>query len=243
MIVLAIESATDAAGAALADDDGVLATATVESGRRHTETIAPAVSWVCRHAGVGLGEVGAIALDAGPGLFTGLRVGAATAQGLALGLGIKVAMVSSTEVLAAGLAMAGGGGGARVVAVVDARRGEVFWGTFGQSGREGDDRVGPPEVLAGEIATSDEPLVLVGGGANRYAHLFGGLPGVNFAPAVLARPHPGVLALLGVRAAGAGRTVDPREVVPTYLREADTRVNWESRLAPLGAHRTGSPGQ
>jgi tRNA threonylcarbamoyladenosine biosynthesis protein TsaB len=126
-LILAIESATDAAGVALADDDGLLASSTVGRGRRHAETIAPAITAVCATAGVGLGEVDAVAVDVGPGLFTGLRVGIATAKALATGRSLPVVAVSSLDVLAAAAAAAGV---TSVLSVVDARRGEVFWARY-----------------------------------------------------------------------------------------------------------------
>jgi len=134
-LVLAVESATDAAGVALADEDGLLASVRVGRGRRHTESIAPAVQAVCRSGGVGLDRVDAVAVDIGPGLFTGLRVGIATAKGLATGLGVPMMAVGSLELLAAGVTGAGllaprSGGPDVVVACVDARRHEVFWACF-----------------------------------------------------------------------------------------------------------------
>ncbi len=131
-VVLAIESATDAAGVALADGSGVLAEIRVGRGRRHAETIAPGVETVCRLAGIALRDVDAVVVDVGPGLFTGLRVGIATAKGIAFGLGLPMVPVTSLDVLAAAVAAGrpATGSGRTVVAVVDARRGEVFWARY-----------------------------------------------------------------------------------------------------------------
>lgn len=157
-LVLAVESATDAAGVALADQDGLLAAVQVGRGRRHTESIAPAIQAVCRSGGVAVGDIDAVAVDVGPGLFTGLRVGIATAKGLATGLGVPMVAVGSLELLAAGVARAGVldrrfGGPSSVVAVVDARRHEVFWARF--------DTADPwwpvPEVAPGPPAAGAHP--------------------------------------------------------------------------------------
>ncbi len=131
-VVLAVESATDAAGVALADEGGLLAELRVGRGRRHAETIAPGIDTVCRLAGVTLRDVDAVAVDVGPGLFTGLRVGIATVKGIASALALPVVPVTSLDVLAAAVAAACPGTGAprSVVAVVDARRGEVFWSRY-----------------------------------------------------------------------------------------------------------------
>jgi tRNA threonylcarbamoyladenosine biosynthesis protein TsaB len=149
--LLAIETATDMVGAALLRDDGGGAERMHFGGRAHAELLAPAIEEVCAVSGCSVADVDVVAVDVGPGLFTGLRVGVATAKALAQALGIGVLGVGSLDVLAA--AAAGGAGGAEgslavapvgagalsgavgpveaapvgvVAALVDARRGEVF---------------------------------------------------------------------------------------------------------------------
>ncbi|MDA8070801.1 MAG: tRNA (adenosine(37)-N6)-threonylcarbamoyltransferase complex dimerization subunit type 1 TsaB [Actinomycetota bacterium] len=169
-IVLAVESATDAAGVALVDERGVLAAVRVGRGRRHAETVAPGVQAVCRYADVPLARVAGVAVDVGPGLFTGLRVGIATAKGLAYGLGVPMVPVSSLRLLADGAArFMVPGSLCTVLAVVDARRQEVFWASYPLTGPAVDDagleasagsplRVGRPEELdAGLEASAGSP--------------------------------------------------------------------------------------
>ena len=124
MIVLGVETATELVGVSVADDSGPVAAAWATGRRRHAESLAPAITHVLDQAGMTVGDVEAIAVDVGPGLFTGLRVGVATAKGLAQGLGIGVVACTSVQVLAA--AAAGAGWSGPVLAVVDARRKEVF---------------------------------------------------------------------------------------------------------------------
>ncbi|HVC25983.1 MAG TPA: tRNA (adenosine(37)-N6)-threonylcarbamoyltransferase complex dimerization subunit type 1 TsaB, partial [Acidimicrobiales bacterium] len=90
MIVLAIESATIEVGVALAGPQGLLATATARPGRRHVETLHPEMAAVCAASGMSLADVGAIVVDVGPGLFTGIRVGVAAAKALAFALSVPV---------------------------------------------------------------------------------------------------------------------------------------------------------
>ena len=118
MIVLGIESATDSVGAAVGDGEVLGAAFAVTGRRRHAENLAPAISEVLARSGIGLERVEAIAVDVGPGLFTGLRVGVATAKGLAQGLGIGVLPLTSLEILAAAAFESGWQG--TVVPVVDA---------------------------------------------------------------------------------------------------------------------------
>jgi tRNA threonylcarbamoyladenosine biosynthesis protein TsaB len=137
MTLLAIESATDTVGVALFRDDGGSAERVHEGGRTHAELLAPAIEEVCAVSGCTVGDIDAIAVDVGPGLFTGLRVGVATAKALGQSLGIGVLGVSSLDILAAAVvdrvaaSLSGADRGSTprvgtVASVIDARRGEVF---------------------------------------------------------------------------------------------------------------------
>ncbi len=259
MVVLGIETATATAAVALADEDGVLVAFSVERGRRHVETLAPAIAMACQSAGVALRDLAAVAVDIGPGLFTGLRVGLGTAQGLALALGVPLCGASSLEILARAMATSGAQPGSVVVPVVDARRGEVFSARYrvttspaGPSWPEvascveqiGDDTVLSPEDLRHALGRGptavDEPFVLVGDGARRYAAILGDVPVAVVAGASWSAPPVAVLALLGVARAAAGAGVEPGALAPRYLRAADTRINWQTRAgarpAGVGGH-------
>jgi tRNA threonylcarbamoyladenosine biosynthesis protein TsaB len=113
MLILAFDTATDVATSALVDDGEVL-------GERASRaaTLLEDVDALLRQAGAHTRELGALAVGTGPGSFTGVRVGLATARGLALALGVPVAGVSTLDALAAGAPGA--------LPVIDARRGEVF---------------------------------------------------------------------------------------------------------------------
>ena len=240
MLVLAIESATDVSGVALADDEGLLASAVSGRGRRHGEHLGSAVEFVCARAGRRLEDVGALAVDVGPGLFTGVRVGVATAKALAFALGIPAVPVRSLELLALSAAA---WTGAEVperllVPVVDARRGLVFAGRYrcGPGGVEqvGDDRLLEPGALAEEIGAlvaGGGRCLCVGDGARRYAAELGAA-GAELRSGVPPSPDVSVLAAVGVRRAGEGGGVAAAALEARYLREADVRIHWEQRLAP-----------
>jgi tRNA threonylcarbamoyladenosine biosynthesis protein TsaB len=238
VIVLGIESATDAVGAAVADGRGSAAAVTVTGRRRHAETLAPAVSEVLESAGIALGEVEVIAVDLGPGLFTGLRVGVATAKGLAQGLGIGVLGVISLEILAWAAFEAGWPG--TVVPVVDGRRSEVFAAHYGRGAGPGElvELTAPsrrlPERIVPDVAVGgDGPVLACGDGALRHLDLLEvGRVSVARAPA---SPDPAALVSLAVARLSAGATCSrATDVVPVYLREADARINWVQR-APASA--------
>jgi tRNA threonylcarbamoyladenosine biosynthesis protein TsaB len=256
VLVLVVESATDTAAVSLADESGALGSLVVARGRRHTETIAPAIEALCHRTGVALSDLDLLGVDVGPGLFTGLRVGVGTVKALAFALDIPVVTATSLEVLAHALAGSGAVDGRLLVPVVDARRGEVFWARF-RSGPDGataadiptdvptggvpsdvptgvhdPEAISAPEVLADVLGAAGEPLLLAGDGALRYRSLFGAVPGVTLAGAAFASPPVGALAELCLSRGVAGPVHDGAEVMPRYLREADARINWRQRTAP-----------
>jgi tRNA threonylcarbamoyladenosine biosynthesis protein TsaB len=235
VILLGIESATEVVGAAVSDGERV-ASLRVSGRRRHAEILAPAVSAVLERVGLQPADLDVLAVDVGPGLFTGLRVGVAMAKGLAQGLGVGVLEVGSLEVLAAGALDAGWPGS--VLAVVDARRGEVFAARY-RRGPDGDplECRAParhrPEELA-TLAAEESDTLAVGDGARRYADELARVPGVAVAGPRTAAPDPEVLVSLARSRLAAGSTpVGAEAVLPRYLREADVRINWASR-SPLG---------
>jgi len=143
MLILAFDTATDVATSALVDGDEVLGERTSRA-----VTVLEDVDALLRQAGARTGELEGVAVGTGPGSFTGVRIGLATARGLALGLGVKVAGVSTLDALAAGAPGA--------LPVIDARRGEVF---VLQS---------EPRVLAPAEVELPQGTVCVGSGAVRY---------------------------------------------------------------------------
>ena len=247
MRLLAVETATALVGAAVRGDDGAVAERSHLGGRAHAELLAPAIEEACASAGCALGDLDALAVDVGPGLFTGLRVGVATAKALGQALGLDVLGVSSLDVLAAGAREeAGAARSARVLAVVDARRGEVFAAAYDFSAPGSGDDPDPADVcddraeaLTPEelVAWSDDlaaagPVLVVGDGAVRYRELLAPRPGLDLGLADrVAAPSPAVLARLAARRLAAGvAPAAPADVVPDYRRHADAAINWEERV-------------
>ncbi len=241
--VLAISTSSPAAATALADESGLLGSVELRAGRRHAELLHVAVDQLAAAAGVGLHELTGVAVDVGPGLFTGIRVGVAAAKGYAMALGLPVVAMTSLDVLRRACESAGQPAW-RVVPVVDLRRSEVAWSlpSTWAGGDPSPPRHGPPGALVAELvarptthATGEPPLLLAGDGALRYDDLLtealtSALPGgVAIAGGELAVPPVASLALEGVRRLAAGEGLDPLEVRPLYLREADVRINWTTR--------------
>lgn len=123
MLILAITSSTKRVGCAIGDSDGVRSVVQATRDRSHAELLAGQISTACDQAGVDLRDVGAVAVDVGPGLYTGLRVGVTTANALAYALRVPTITADSVEIVAFGVRHT-----RRLIAtVIDAKRGEVFW--------------------------------------------------------------------------------------------------------------------
>ena len=231
MIVLGIETATNQAGCALGGAEGILASFHVAKGRRHAETLVPAVEFTCRQAGVQLQEVSVVAVDVGPGLFTGLRVGVATAKALAQALRIPMIGLSSLDLLAFAVRHTS----RLIAAVIDARRGEVFSALYrsvpGGVQRLAPPKVGSPQEVGSELMARNEETLLVGDGAQRYAHALDEARHAEIADAGLAYPSASALVELAHPRAIREEFVQPWEVEPLYLRKSDAELNWERRAS------------
>jgi tRNA threonylcarbamoyladenosine biosynthesis protein TsaB len=237
--LVALETATETVGVAVRTEAGVEATLTVQGRRRHVEALTPALEHVLGQVGLAPGDIGAVAVDLGPGLFTGLRVGVAAAKGLAQALGIGVLGDTSLDVLTAAAAADGHRG--LVLAVVDARRGEVFalLRDVGGGDRSAQSTViaaglFDPGALAGELARLEgAPVCAVGDGAQRYHDVLGAVPGVAVvAPGLAFPPSTTLLDLAEARLRAGESPGNPGSVVPLYMREADARVNFERAARP-----------
>ena len=217
-LLLAVDTATPRCSVALGDDNGLVASSSVDRDRRHVEALVPAVAATCRAAGVTIDDVGGLAVDIGPGLFTGMRVGIATVQGLAVALGLPVHPVVSLDVLAHPFRHS-----ARPVAsVVDARRGEVFRSLHRAGVELAPAACCTPEALAAELVVLG-PCLAVGDGAVRHRTVLEAAG----AEVVAAMPsaEAGLELALAARAAGH-RGLDPAQVQARYLRAPDARANF-----------------
>ena len=126
MLILGIETATEQVSVAIGGHEGVIALFEVTRGRRHAETLVPAIEFICRQADIELDEISVVAVDVGPGLFTGLRVGLSSAKAIAHALRIPMIGISSLDLLA----FPSRHTDRVVVPVIDARRGEVFYAMY-----------------------------------------------------------------------------------------------------------------
>lgn len=233
MNLLAIDTATDTVSVAVHDGESVVASAAARGERRHAELLAPMVADVVDRAGIALTDLGAIAVDVGPGLFTGMRVGITAAKAFAEVLEVPLVPVTSLEALA----HAADAGDADVIAsVIDARRGEVFWAVHRAVDRTrlGDLRVGKPEECVADLSARGQSVVVTGSGMERHRDVFAEHLRLAVPAHVLggpAEPIADMVAMIGHARAMRQDSCGVDEVVPVYMRAPDAEINWATRSA------------
>ncbi|OEJ25495.1 tRNA (adenosine(37)-N6)-threonylcarbamoyltransferase complex dimerization subunit type 1 TsaB [Streptomyces agglomeratus] len=207
MLLLAVDTATPAVTVALHDGESVVAEAGQVDARRHGELLLPTVDRVLAEAGLKLDAVTGVVVGVGPGPYTGLRVGLATAETFGLVLGVPVHGLCTLD----GLAYAAGLTGPFAVAT-DARRKEVYWARYDDART----RVSEPAVdRPADIAEQLADLPVVGSGALLYPEAFGDARGPEHQSA-------GALASLAAEKLAAGEPFLPP--LPLYLRRPDAQV-------------------
>lgn len=217
MNLLAIETSTESCSVALVHGDEVIARSEVAP-RRHAELVLPMADNLLAEAGLGRHALDAIAVGRGPGAFTGVRLGISLAQGMALALDVPVVTVSSL----AALALEAPEDDAAILAVIDARMGEIYAAAYRRDDNGGlialdDERVCLPQSL---VLPNESQWHVVGTGWSTYEdevrrHLTGGLrsaEGVRY-------PQARHVAELAAREFAAGRATAPEQALPVYLRD------------------------
>lgn len=219
MRIIALESSAVCASVAVTEGEKLIAQSFQNSGLTHSATLMPMVSDLLKNAGLKLEDMDVVAVAAGPGSFTGVRIGVAAAKGLAWPGDKPCAPCSTLESMAWPLAHIGG----EICAVMDARRSQVYAARFlaedGKLTRLSEDGAVSLDELADQAKISGKPQILVGDGALLCYNGFQ----ERGAPAQMAPPHLrdqsayGV-ALCALRLAGEGKLVSAAAMVPAYHR-------------------------
>lgn len=229
MLICGIDTATAQVSVAVGGHEGVLASTQSSRGRQHAEVLTPAIQFACKQARIEYSEISVVAVDLGPGLFTGLRVGVAAAKAMAHALSVPMIGVPSLDLLAFPVRFTS----RLIVAAIDARRGEIFYAFYrqvpGGIQRLSDHQVGSPDDLASELLAVGEECLLVGDGAIRYREVFEGLKKCEIVEEGFAYPSATSLVLLAHAQALREQWVKPWDLEPLYLRKPDADINWATR--------------
>ncbi len=222
MKILGIDSSGLVASVAMACDDVIVAEFTVNNKQTHSQTLLPMLEQVMRFSGVELEGIDGIAVAAGPGSFTGLRIGASTAKGLGLALDKPIISVPTIEGMAYQMAEAEG----IICPIMDARRNQVYTGIYEMKGQE-------LHVLHEQFAVDIHELLQELQQYNKKVHFLGdGVPvyrniietgykgEFSFAPAHMSRQRAASIAVLGQKYFEEGRVESAAAHKPVYLRKS-----------------------
>ena len=233
MKILALESSAKACSVCLTEDEFLIAESFENSGLTHSVTLLPMAQELLSRCGVALQAVDVIAVAAGPGSFTGLRIGVSAAKGLGWALDKPCARVSTLEAMAWNAAAVPG----LLCPAMDARRSQVYNALFTSDGetltRLTPDRAMGLEELAAELEKlGDTPLVLGDGGALCHDYLTGRGFKARLAPENLRHQHPWGVARAALDLARGGGLISAGDLVPDYHRLSQAereRLERESR--------------
>jgi tRNA threonylcarbamoyladenosine biosynthesis protein TsaB len=246
MRILAIDTASEQVSVAIGTASGIDAAFHVASDRRHVEALVPAIGLLLGNLGITVHDLSAIAVDVGPGLFTGMRVGIATARTLAATAELPLVGIDSLAAVAFGALRASPSdvdSADVVVPVLDARRGQVYWSMYRNNFSTSrpleavrQPRVGNVDELIEDLMDRGQRALLVGTGATRYIEELracpetfrigdvSGLGSFAFNPDV---PNASVVLALAAELLDSGATID--RIEPLYLRAPDAEINWTTR--------------
>jgi len=218
--LLAIETATDACSAALSID-GELRERFEIAPRAHTELILPMIDELMVEAGIAISQVDAMAFGRGPGAFTGVRIAVGVAQGIAFGADLPVVPVSTLAALAQGAAAD------KVLAALDARMDEVYWGAYRRNAAGLMEPVGEECVSSPDTVSCPPGNDWQGAGVGWMAYeaaLSGRCAGQVTTWDSTGFPHASDVAMLGIAGYEAGKGVNAEQALPVYLRD---KVTWK----------------
>ncbi len=228
MLILGIETSTPQPSVAIGSEQGVVASALVSRGASHNEFLLPAMLFCLDKAGLGFRNLGGVAVSLGPGLYSGMRVGVATAKALAQALAVPILGLGSLDLVAYEVRYS-----SKVIcACLDARRGEVFHAFYRSSPggiqRMTEFRVETPQQLATTIVSQGEDVLIVGTGGLVYREVFEDLrPGVEIGTMSDAIPDARALVELALPRMFREEFDSLFELKPLYLRRSARRIEWE----------------
>ena len=231
MRIVAMDAATRYSGLAIVEDETVRGEWLVSSGLTHSQRLMPALDFLLQETGFRMQDMQAVVVSQGPGSFTGLRIGLATARALAQGLGIPLVGVPTLELWAASFA-----GNGLVMPLLDARRQEFYMALYRKTANALELLIPPRQQplagLAELLAPYPGEIFAVGDAVGRDAELLQDVLGerLQITPECHRVPRPAVLAQLGLERLRRGEVSDYKQIRPLYLRQSEAEVKRLERL-------------
>ena len=236
MRVLAIDSSGLTATVAVVEDEQTIAEYTVNYKKTHSQTLLPMIDEVKKMIDLDLSSIDAVAVSGGPGSFTGLRIGSATAKGLGLALGKPLIHVPTVDALAYNVY----GCGDLICPIMDARRSQVYTGIY-EFAKDGmqvllDQSAMDIRALAEKLNAMGREVIFLGDGCPVYASVLAECMQVPyaFAPAHLNRQRASAVASLGAEYFKQGKQEPADDLIPIYLRKSQAEREREEKLAAEG---------
>lgn len=220
MKILGIDSSGLVATVAIQSDDILVGEYTIHNKKTHSQTLLPMIQDMLRMAEVPVEELDAIAVAAGPGSFTGLRIGAATAKGLGQALNIPLVAVSSLEGLAYNLA----GADALVCPIMDARRNQAYYGIYDVSGElpvvVAEQDAAPIDTVLQKARETGREMIFVGDGVPVFANRIAEEEGLSYRLGAdnVRYQKASSVAALGRKLMEQGKEMPAERFAPIYLR-------------------------
>ncbi len=233
MKILAVETSGSVAGVALTEDNILRAEFTLNYKMTHSQTIMPLINEVKQYLNLDLKSIDYIACSAGPGSFTGLRIGAATAKGIAMGIKKPIVPVSTLAGLAYNVYMTD----ALICPVIDARRDQVYTAFYewkdGKLNTVTEDRIAMIDDVIKEAQEFNRPVIFVGDGIFVHADKINSVNTFVMAPASCNMQRASSVASLAAELVKEGRYIEGSSFVPVYLRKSQAERELEEKM--LGA--------
>ncbi len=224
-MLLAIDTSSLVLSCALAEKDRLVAEWTVQKRLTHSEQLLPHIDEMMKEAGVDKKEITAIAVSIGPGSFTGLRIGLATAKMAAYIWNVPIVGVDTLEALAWNMAASD----TFVLPLMDAQRGNVYaalYGAFESLWKEAPAEVAPIDEVIAAAMKHGGPVVAVGECADKYKEKLLAA-GIRVAPPQSRCCRAGSVAMAGFARLEKGETDNPLTILPNYIRRSEAEVLWE----------------
>ena len=233
-IVLAVDTSAKSVSCAIAQDTRILGSFYANNGLTHSQTLMPMIEHLLSVTGIPVEKLDAVAVNAGPGSFTGVRIGVSAVKGLAFTNEIPCVSVSTLESMAQQVAATPG---TLICGTMDARCQQVYSALFeineiGESVRLTDDAALTITELEALLVRQNRPIVLVGdGGEISYNALKNSVPNLSLAPAAIRYQNACSTALVAIKKLMKEETVSAEALLPEYLRLPQAERELNSRLS------------